>query len=143
MDMDKIALASLHMVAARMRGSDKVDAETREILTAALTEIQAAWDAMADAMHEVMGPLVESLRALAAVPVEDMKSWAEYGVDVELAEYWADLEREHLMQREAIPREQERAAARYKAHRAMMANVKARQHQRRRKYRSGANAGWF
>jgi len=46
-------------------------------------------------------------------------------------------------EREAIPREQARAAARYKAHRHMMTEHKARQHLRRRKYRSGANAGWY
>ena len=46
-------------------------------------------------------------------------------------------------EREAIPREQARAAARYKAHRRMMTEHKARQHLRRRKYRSGANAGWY
>lgn len=36
-----------------------------------------------------------------------------------------------------------RARARYKAHCATMAAHKARQHMRRRKYRGGANAGWY
>lgn len=50
---------------------------------------------------------------------------------------------EREREKEAIPREAEKARARYKAHCATMAAHKARQHMRRRKYRSGANAGWY
>ena len=64
----------------------------------------------------------------------------------ELAEECTDfnhLAYEREREKEAIPREESRARARYKAHCATMAAHKARQHMRRRKYRSGANAGWY
>lgn len=52
-----------------------------------------------------------------------------------------DREWNRERQREARPRERDRARARYKAHCIRMTAQKARQHLRRRKYRSGANAG--
>ena len=57
--------------------------------------------------------------------------------------YFDRLAYEREREKESIPREEGRERARYKAHCATMAVHKARQHMRRRKYRGGANAGWY
>ena len=93
----------------------------------------------------VLRDIVEQLRELLTNVLDAMStSWeelvklAEEGMAVPDGREW-----QRDREREAIPREQARAAARYKAHRRMMTEHKARQHLRRRKYRSGANAGWY
>ncbi len=93
--------------------------------------IRSAWEQLVEAFRNILAAAdFSSMEMLAKLAEEDM-------AEPDGVEWQRDRERE------AVPREQGRTAARYKAHRAMMANVKARQHQRRRKYRSGANAGWF
>ena len=67
----------------------------------------------------------------------DMDKLAAETVDYDPCEWQRECERE------ARPREQARALARYKAHCTRMTAHKARQQLRRRKYRGGANAGWY
>ena len=50
---------------------------------------------------------------------------------------------EREQEKKALPVAEGRARARYKTHCATMAAHQARQHMRRRKYRGGANAGWY
>lgn len=90
-----------------------------------------AWATLAEAFRNILAAAdFSSMEMLAKLAEEDMAV-------PDGREWQRDRERE------AIPREQARAAARYKAYRRMMTEHKARQHLRRRKYRSGANAGWY
>ena len=66
---------------------------------------------------------------------------ADYVAEIDAVAYEREIMRER--EREAIPVEQARALARYKAHCTRMTAHKARQQLRRRKYRGGANAGWY
>lgn len=130
------------------RGSSKSSMDAEEIMRQVF-EAQALLEArerlkwmsaeLVEALRDVADRLAEALRAiLGAMPFDSLAKLAEEDMaEPDGMEWQRDRERE------AVPREQERAAARYKAHRSMMANVKARQHRRRRKYRSGANAGWY
>ncbi len=96
----------------------------------------------AEAIRDAWVQLAEAFRNILAAAdfssMEMLAKLAEEGVAVPDGREW-----QRDREREAIPREQARAATRYKAHRRMMAEHKARQHLRRRKYRSGANAGWY
>lgn len=96
--------------------------------------IYNAASALAKLMREAMG---EVLKAMSFAWEELVRDAEEGMAEPDGREWQRDRERE------AIPREQARAAARYKAHCRMMTEHKARQHLRRRKYRSGANAGWY
>lgn len=143
-DLQRIAAGCSALHKIRMRGSDKVEAETLEIIQEIYEELQRLIEALGDEISQAMKRLAEWTRnVLNSVSCTSLEELAKVDIDARLAEYYHDREHQRQMQREAIPRERGRAAARYKAHRSMMVNVKARQHQRRRKYRSGANAGWY
>lgn len=75
--------------------------------------------------------------------VETLQAWMDDNVYMRAEEEYAahDLEWERERQREARLHDRDRARARYKAHCIRMTAQKARKHLRRRKYRSGANAG--
>lgn len=130
------------------RGSSRSSMDAKEIMRRVF-EAQECLEAyerlkwmsaeLAETLRDVANRLAEAFRAMLDAMPSDVKTLIdeEYMAEPDGMEWQRDRERE------AIPREQERAAARYKAHRFMMADVKARQHRRRRKYRSGANAGWY
>lgn len=79
------------------------------------------------------------LQALGLVSCTD--KLADYASETDEQAYDREFMRER--EKEARPREQARALARYKAHCTRMTAHKARQQLRRRKYRGGANAGWW
>lgn len=88
---------------------------------------EEAIQAMADYFAEIFPVCLDELEKLAC----------------ECQEEPFDLEWQRDREREALSYDQEKARARYKAHRSIMAAHKSRQQLRRRKYRSGANAGWY
>ena len=102
--------------------------------------IRDAVEALAEALHDAAEALAEALRETMST-VSSMEIMAKLAEEDMAEPDGREWQRDR--EREAIPREQARAAARYKAHRRMMAEHKARQHLCRRKYRSGANAGWY
>lgn len=105
-----------------------------------------------------LGKLAESTKIEPCIMTDDMKENMEEGWYAFLQRYQGEklsdyasetdeqaYDREFMRerQREARPMEQARALARYKAHCTRMTAHKARQQLRRRKYRCGANAGWW
>lgn len=88
---------------------------------------EEAIQAMADCFAELFPVCLDELEKLACECQEDS----------------FDLEWQRDREREALSYDQEKARARYTAHRSIMAAHKSRQQLRRRKYRSGANAGWY
>lgn len=91
------------------------------------------------AMKAVQEMLEEYEALVAAFDGQEEGIMEKY--DHETEEEAFDREWNRQRQREALPRDRGRARARYKAHCIRMTAQKARQHLRRRKYRSGANAG--
>lgn len=133
------------------RGSSMSQTVAEENLRRALASEQYmdAWEQLkqmaakcAEMLCDAWATLEEAFRNILAAAdfsyMEMMAKLAEEDMAVPDGREW-----QRDREREAIPREQARAAARYKAHRRMMTEHKARQHLRRRKYRSGANAGWY
>ncbi len=142
LEEEREAMKRLVLPLARQNGKSYATAE--EIMQRYL----AACDALKHATAEWAKALYDTVEALAEVlreklcsmsfSFEELVREAEEGMAAPDGRDW-----QRDREREAIPREQARAAARYKAHRRMMTEHKARQHLRRRKYRSGANAGWY
>jgi len=142
--------AKRRLLLTSARDSGKTTMESEEIIRRAY-EAQEYLEAyrrlkqkaaeFAEALRDAAEALAEALRgALCSMSFyfEELVREAEEGMAAPDGMEW-----QRAREREAIPREQARAAACYKAHRRMMAECKARQHLRRRKYRSGANAGWY
>lgn len=104
--------------------------------SAAAVEAAAACDEL-EKLKEAIRDIMDYLNNTLCDTFDQLKELAAECVDFDRLAY--ERERE----KEAIPREAEKARARYKAHCAAMTAHKARQHMRRRKYRSGANAGVY
>lgn len=150
LEEEREAVERLLLIGGRQNGRSQMLAE--ENLRRALEASQAYREAYerlmqmaaecAETIRDVWEQLVEAFRnILAAADFSSMEMLAKLAEE-DMAEP-DGMEWQRDREREAIPREQARAAARYKAHRCMMTEHKARQHLRRRKYRSGANAGWY
>ncbi len=96
------------------------------------------YDAFESEMYDAFQSLIEEccniLRDIAA-------KLADYVYETDEEAYDREFMRER--EREASTHEQNRMLARYKAHCTRMTAHKARQQLRRRKYRGGANAGWW
>lgn len=142
LEEEREALQRLGQTITRQNGKSQMVAEET------MRKYRDACDALAHVSAEWAKSLCDAVEALAEVlrgALCSMSfSFEEFAREVEegMAEPdGRDWQRDR--EREAIPREQARDAARYKAHRRMMTEHKARQHLRRRKYRSGANAGWY
>ncbi len=126
------ALQKLLEVSNRIREEAmvKVYVNTKDVQEAAAQlreQFAEAIQAMADYFAEIFPAVVDELKDLAC----------DYGED----RY--DLEYQRYREREALLHDQAKARARYMAHCAVMAAHKSRQQLRRRKYRGGANAGWY
>ena len=152
LEEEREALQRLGQTITRQNGKSQMTAEEIAQQVLAAQQYREAYERlmrMGAECYEAICDTVSALAKLLREAVDGMlgamsPSWEEL---VRLAEEGMAApdgrEWQRDREREAIPREQARAAARYKAHRRMMAECKARQHLRRRKYRSGANAGWY
>lgn len=148
LEEEREALQRLGQTLTRQNGKSQMTAEeiARQLLAA--HEYQEARERLMQMASECYEAICDTVSALAELMRQAMgvmsSSWEEL---VRLAEEGMaepdGREWQRDREREAIPREQARAAARYKAHCRTMTEHKARQHLRRRKYRSGANAGWY
>lgn len=88
--------------------------------------------------EEAIQALADYFAEIFPVCIDELKKLAD-----ECQEEPFDMEWQRDRERENLLRDQEQARARYKAHCSTMAAHKSRQQLRRRKYRSGANAGWY
>lgn len=149
LEVEREALQRLGQTLTRQNGKSQMTAEeiARQVL--ASQEYQEAYERLmqmaaecAEAIRDVWAQLVEAFRNILGAANFSSMEVLEKLAEEDMAEP-DGREWQRGREREAIPREQARAAARYKAHRRMMTEHKARQHLRRRKYRSGANAGWY
>lgn len=149
LEEEREVIKRLMLTTGRQNGKTQMRAEeiARQVL--ATQEYREAYERLmqmaaecAEAIRDEWVQLVEAFRNILAAAdfssMEMLAKLAEEGMAVPDGREW-----QRDREREAIPRERARATARYKAHCRMMTEHKARQHLRRRKYRSGANAGWY
>lgn len=152
LEEERDALQRLGETLARQNGKSQMTAEELARQVLATQEYREAYEqlkqmcaecheAICDTVSELaklLRELVDGMLCSMSFAWEELVREAEEGMAVPDGREW-----QRDREREAVLREQARAAARYKAHRRMMTEHKARQHLRRRKYRSGANAGWY
>lgn len=148
LEEEREALQRLGQTIARQNGKSQMTAEEIAKQVLAAQEYREAYERLMQMGAECYEAICDTVNAIAELlrgvlcsmsfSFEELVREAEEGMAAPDGREW-----QRDREREAIPREQARAAARYKAHRCMMTECKARQHLRRRKYRSGANAGWY
>ncbi len=152
LEEEREALQRLGQTITRQNGKSQMAAEEIARQALAAQEYREAYERLMQMGAECYEAICDTVSELAKLLRE-----AVDGMLCSMSFVWEELVREaeegmaapdgrdwqRDREREAIPREQARAAARYKAHRRTMTEHKARQHLRRRKYRSGANAGWY